>query len=217
MSTAERMQGHLIGQFQDKKVIAAILEALGEELDELQTVFTDLRDKRWIDTGEGKQLDGLGEIVGQSRQIAEALAIPYFGFEDQPGAMGFEQARFRDYDETWLESYNLADPEYRLVLWAKVAKNTAGGTAEDTISSLKFIFGAPYAFLQEVGNAKIAVGIGRRLTKGDTLLADAVDLTVRAGGVGVEWQTLFDYDAYFGFLGQQNAKGFEAGSFADSF
>lgn len=211
------MQSHLIGQFQEKEVIVAILEAIGEELDELDKVFDDLKNKRWIDTGEGKQLDGIGEIVGQSRQIAEALAIPFFGFQGQIGTMGFGQARFRDEKETWLATYNLADPEYRLVLWAKVAKNISNGTAEDTIRSLKFIFSAPYVFLEEVGNAKIAVGIGRRLTKGDMLLADAVDLMVRAGGVGMEWKRHFNYDAYFGFLGQSNAKGFEVGSFADSF
>jgi len=211
------MKGHLIGQFQDKKVLNAIIEALGEELDELDAVFDDLRNKRWIDTGEGKQLDGIGEIVGQARQISNALAIPFFGFEGQLGTMGFEQARFRDTNETWLESYNLSDPEYRRVLWAKVGKNITDGTAEKTIDSISFIFNAPHVFVGETGNAKIAIGVGRRLTKGDMLLADAVDLLVRAGGVGVDWKTQFNYDGYFGFLGQLNAKGFEAGSFADTF
>lgn len=217
MSRAESMQGHLIGQFQGKPVLAAVLEALGEEMDELDAVFSDLESKRWIDTGEGKQLDGIGEIVGQGRQIAEAIAVPFFGFQGQIGAMGFEQARFRDANEYWLASYNLADAEYRLVLWAKVGKNIANGTAEDTIRSLKFIFNAPFVFLDEIGNAKIAVGIGRRLLQSDIILADAVDLLIRAAGVGMEWRTHFNYDSYFGFLGQPNAKGFEVGSFADSF
>lgn len=217
MTRSESMKAHLIGQFEDKKVFAAILESLGEELDELDQAFDDLKELRWIDTGAGKQLDGIGEIVGQDRQIGKAVAIPFFGFYGQTGTLGFEQARFRDTNEDYLASYNLMDAEYRLVLWAKVSKNISRGTAEDTISSLLFIFSAPYVVLHEIGNAKIAIGIGRRLLQSDILLADAVDLLIRAGGVGVEWREHFDYDDYFGFLGQLNAKGFEQGSFADSF
>lgn len=211
------MEAHLIGQFEGKKIFSAILSALGEEMDELDAVFIALRDKRWIDTGEGVQLDGIGQIVGQDRQIDKAIAVPFFGFQGQIGTVGFEQARFRDLNENWLASYNLADPEYRPVLWAKVAKNIANGTAEDTISSLKFIFSAPYVVLEEIGNAKIAIGIGRRLLHSDIILADAVDLMIRAGGVGIKWREHFSYNLYFGFLGQPNAKGFEVGSFADSF
>lgn len=217
MSRAESMQGHLIGQFDNKPILFAILTALGEEMDLLNAVFDDLKNKRWIDTGEGVQLDGIGEIVARNRQIDKAIAVPFFGFLGQDGTLGFEQARFRDTNENWLASYNLADAEYRPVLWAKVAKNIANGTAEDTISSLKFIFGTPYVVLEEIGNAKIAVGIGRKLLPSDIILADAVDLMIRAGGVGMEWRENFDYDSYFGFLGQPNAKGFEQGSFADSF
>ena len=217
MSREESMQEHLIGQFQNKKVFVAILTALGEEMDTLDAVCDDLKNKRWIDTGEGVQLDGIGQIVGRSRQIDKAVAVPFFGFLGQAGTLGFEQARFRDANESWLASYNLADAEYRPVLWAKVAKNIADGTAEDTISSLKFIFKAPYVVLEEIGNAKIAIGIGKRLLQSDIILADAVDLMIRAGGVGMKWREHFNYDSYFGFLGQPNAKGFEVGSFADSF
>lgn len=217
MNRSESMLGHLLGQFANKPILAAELTALGEELDLLNQAFSDLRELRWINTGQGKQLDGIGEIVAQDRRINKAVAVAFFGFLGQPSARGFEQARFRDENENWLASYTLADDEYRLVLWAKVAKNTADGTAEDTIESLKFIFDAPAAFIEEIGNAKIAVGIGRRLLPSDVILADAFDLFIRAGGVGVIRRTFFDYDSYFGFLGQPNAKGFEVGIFADGF
>lgn len=217
MTRTESMHEHLIAQFHDKPVIYAELQALGEEMDLLDKAFADLRDLRWIDTGEGVQLDGIGTIVGQDRQIANAVAVPFFGFYGQIGTMGFEQARFRDYGEAWLSSYNLSDAEYRLVLWAKVAKNITNGTAEDTIRSLMFIFDAPTVWLEERGNAKIAVGIGRQLGMDDILLAEAFDLFIRAGGVGILERTYFDYENYFGFLGQKNAKGFEEGSFADGF
>ena len=212
---SESMENHLIGQFKGKRVLRAILEALGEEMDELEQVFADLRDKRWIDTGEGAQLDGIGTIVNQPRQIADAIQIAFFGFQGQDNALGFEQGRFRDQWETWLQSVNLSDPEYRKLLWLKVFKNISTGTAEDTIVSTRRIFDAPYVVLSELGNAKIFIGIGRLLNKNELAIAKAMDLIVRAGGVGVKGMSMFNYDNYFGFLGQPNAKGFEVGSFAD--
>lgn len=212
---SESMENHLIGQFKGKRVLRAILEALGEEMDELEQVFADLRDKRWIDTGEGAQLDGIGTIVNQPRQIADAIQIAFFGFQGQDNALGFEQGRFRDQWETWLQSVNLSDPEYRKLLWLKVFKNISTGTAEDTIVSTRRIFDALYVVLSELGNAKIFIGIGRVLNKNELAIAKAMDLIVRAGGVGVKGMSMFNYDNYFGFLGQPNAKGFEVGSFAD--
>lgn len=212
---SESMENHLIGQFKGKRVLRAILEALGEEMDELEQVFADLRDKRWIDTGEGAQLDGIGTIVNQPRQIADAIQIAFLGFQGQDNALGFEQGRFRDQWETWLQSVNLSDPEYRKLLWLKVFKNISTGTAEDTIVSTRRIFDAPYVVLSELGNAKIFIGIGRVLNKNELAIAKAMDLIVRAGGVGVKGMSMFNYDNYFGFLGQPNAKGFEVGSFAD--
>lgn len=215
MSRADNMKSHLIGQFQDKAVIYALLEAIGEELDELEQAFDALRNDRWIDTGEGVQLDGIGTLVNQPRQASEAIQIAFFGFQGQENALGFEQGRFRDRGETWLQSVNLSDPEYRKILWLKVFKDVASGTAEDTINSIQRIFEAPYVTLTEIGNAKIMLGIGKKLDVNDIALARAVDLVVRAGGVGLERAIMFDYENYFGFIDQRNAKGFEQGIFAD--
>lgn len=215
MTRAESMQGHLIAQFANKKVIYALLDVFGAELDEVGQALADLKEKRWIDTGEGAQLDGIGTIVNQPRQIKDAIPLSFFGFEGQDNALGFDVGRFRDSWEVWLQSVNLSDPEYRKILWLKVFKDVSKGTAEDTIISTKRIFDAPYISLTEVGNAKITLGIGRLLHTNEIALARAVDLIVRAGGVGVQGMSCFNYDNYFGFWGQPNAKGFEAGLFAD--
>lgn len=217
MTRSDSMKGHLIAQFYDKPIFAAVIEALGEELDEIITAFSDLKNKRWIDTGDGVQLDGIGDIIGRPRQISDAVQIPFFGFVDQENALTFGDGRFRDASETWLQTVNLADAEYRMVLWQKVFKNNASGTLEDTIKSLLFIFSAPKAFVEDAGNAKIMIAIGRKLTKSEISLANAIDLMIRGGGVGVKQQEYFNYDNYFGFLGQPNSKGFGAGEMAVSF
>lgn len=222
----DRMRQHLISQFQweiidskiygDKPVLRAILSALGAEMDELNQAVNDLKNKRWIDAAEGVQLDGIGEIVDRSRQIDKAIAVKVFGFYGQPNIVGFGQARFKGANESNLESYILDDTEYKLVLALKAMKNNSRATAEDTINSLKYIYNAPAISYEEVGNANVIVGIGKKLTDNEKLLANAVDLVVRAGGVGMKYKSYYPSN-YFGFLGQPNARGFGVGSFAHIF
>lgn len=210
------MHNHLISQFQERPVIKAILEALGEELNIIRQAASDLRLKRWIDTGEGVQLDGIGEIVGKDRVIANAVYLPFFGFYGQPNTMGFGEAHFRDSGQAWQKSTVLDDYSYRKVLWAKVFKNTSFGTHEDTIAMLKVIFDVPIVVVEDAGNAKIRLGIGRRLNVAEMLLIKAYNLFIRAGGVGIRYVVQYTAeDGYFGFYGQPNAYGFDEKPFAD--
>ena len=214
MNRTESMVNHLISQFQDKPVVSAIIEAIGDELDELDTVFTALRRDRWIDTGVGAQLDGIGDIVARDRTIKKSIPLNYFGFYDQAGMLSFGLGRFREQGESYLSSRQLKDAEYRPVLWAKVFKNTSRATAEETIQALAATFSANKVVLQEEGNAKISYAIGKQLTANEKVLADALDLTIRAGGVGVIEHNYFRDGEYFGFLGQTGAKPFEQGILA---
>jgi len=65
---AERALDRLAAQFRDKPRIAAILNALSAEVQEVENMLFDLLNKRSIDGGEGVQLDKLGTIVGQPRR-----------------------------------------------------------------------------------------------------------------------------------------------------
>ena len=214
MNRTESMVNHLISQFRGKPVISAIIEAIGDELDELDTVFAALRRDRWIDTGVGAQLDGIGDIVARDRTIKKSIPLNYFGFYDQTGMLSFGMGRFREQGESYLSSRRLKDAEYRPVLWAKVFKNTSHATAEETIQALAATFSASKVVLHEEGDAKISYAIGKELTANEKVLADALDLTIRAGGVGVIKHSYFRDGEYFGFLGQTGAKPFEQGILA---
>ena len=215
MSKAESMINHLVMQFSKSVKMQAFLNALGAELDELTTALDDLQNKRWIDTGSGVQLDNIGVLVDRSRSIDGAIQLEFFGFLDQPNTLTFGVGRFRDTTAVpYMASSVLDDVTYRPVLWHKVSKDTTNGTTESTIESLKFIFNAPFVIVQEKGNAKFDVGIGRELTDNDITLARAINLFIKAGGVGVDL-TYEIPEKYFGFRGQPNAYGFEIGSFPD--
>lgn len=212
MTRSESMISHLLMQFSKSVNMQIFLNALGAELDELTQVLNDLQNKRWIDTGSGVQLDNIGVLIDRSRNIAGSIQLEFFAFYDQPNALSFGVGRFRDTPATeYLATSILDDETYRPVLWHKVSKDTTTGTAESTIESVKFIYNAPFVALSEMGNAKIGIGIGRELNDNDIVLARALDLFVRAGGVGLDFVEQIPTN-YFGFVDQPGVKGFEVGA-----
>lgn len=211
MTRSESMISHLLMQFSKSVNMQIFLNALGEELDELTQALNDLQNKRWIDTGSGVQLDNIGVLIDRSRNIAGSIQLEFFAFYDQPNALSFGVGRFRDTPAVpYTATSTLDDETYRPVLWHKVSKDTTTGTAESTIESVKFIYNAPFITITELGNAKIGIGVGRELTDNDIVLARALDLFIRAGGVGLDFVEEIP-DPYFGFVDQGDAKGFEVG------
>ena len=213
MTHTERMISHLIAQFHDKPVIEAELDALGAELELLRLVFDDLKNKLWIDTGEGAQLDGIGTIVNRSRTILDSLQLDFFGFSGQDNSQTFGIGRFRSINKSWLTSSKLSDDDYRKILWLKVFCDSSQATGDELIYCLRVLFDVQNIVLHEVGNAKIMVGIGRRLTANDIRLVRTLNLIPLGGGIGLQAVEMFDTD-YFGFLGQPGAKTFGVGSWA---
>lgn len=211
MTRSESMISHLLMQFSKSVNMQIFLNALGAELDELTQALEDLQNKRWIDTGSGVQLDNIGVLIDRSRNIAGSIQLEFFGFYDQPNTLTFNVGRFRDTPAVAYTATSVLDDEtYRPVLWHKVSKDTTKGTAESTIESVKFIYQAPFVTLTELGNAKIGIGIGRELTDNGIVLARALDLFIRAGGVGLDFVEEIP-DPFFGFLGQGNVQGFDVG------
>ena len=208
---ADSMISHLLMQFSQATNMHIFLNALGAELDELTQALEDLQNKRWIDTGGGVQLDNIGVLIDRSMQIAGSIQLEFFAFYDQPNALPFDVGRFRDTPSVeYLATSILDDETYRPVLWHKVSKDTTNGTTESTIESVKFIYNAPFVSITELGNAKIGIGIGRELTDNDVVLARALDLFIRAGGVGLMWVVEIP-QPYFGFVDQVDAEGFDVG------
>lgn len=213
---AQEMVNRLLAQFEGRHNLTAVVQVLGNRLNRLNQVFVDLQEKRWIDTSEGAQLDGCGVIVDQARLVSKAIALPFFGFRDQPAARGFGKARFRRKNESYLSSANLADPEYQKMIKAKIAKNNASGLTEEIIQSFQMIFSSPRVILTELDNAKIRVGIAREMTESERIFAEAVNLFVKPGGVGIELKAYFNPENTFGFR-DQGFKGFGVGRFAKRF
>lgn len=213
---AQAMLDRMLSQFDGKENLTKLVTIMGNRFNVLEQVFADLRDSRWIETAEGTQLDGCGEIVAQDRLISYAIALPFFGFESQSSGRGFGKARMRHSGETYLSSAKLGDAEYRKMLKAKVFKNTSTGTAEEVITSIANIFGAAKIVITEIGGAKIRIGVGRDLTEAEITFNEAVNLMVKSGGIGIYLKSHFDPENVFGFK-SQGYSGFGVGKFANTF
>lgn len=179
--------GHWLGQFAGKPKLEALVKALLQPAQGIQGALRDLFDKRWLDQAEGEQLDGIGEIVGLSRVIDEAILTKFFGFAGQPSIGGFGEARIRRaYENPLVGSTTLQDPEYRKLLYWKIALNNGHGTAPEIVAALKPIFGVNRVIVKNAGNAKIRIWISKIPGPSDVLMANPYRWVPKAAGVGVK-------------------------------
>ncbi len=202
----------------------ATIAAVMNRVQDLENALMSMLDITDIDLAEGVNLDVLGDIVGISRNIENGVAIPFFGFADTPAALPFGEegslsvgGRFRDEDEPYALTSVLGDPEYRLLIRAKIIKNHAIGTNEDIITGLNFIFNGSLNVVSDVGGMKVDVGIGRPVTSIEQILIRQLDLLPRPNGVKIGAVVSFESENFFGFEDQPGAKGFDVGIFAEEF
>lgn len=214
MNRLERMREHLLAQFVDKPIIDALLKSVAEELNVLYSAITAVQERRWIDTGEGVQLDGIGRIVDRGRTVDKAIVETFFGFDGQTGIDTFGKARFRGISDEYLLSLKLNDEVYRRILWAKVFYDNSNGTIPDILKSTRKILNTESIALSEVGNANFYLIVGGNLSESQILLMKSLNLIVKGGGIGIKYMVTYNDNNYFGFRNQPNSKGFGIGEFA---
>lgn len=122
----ERLRSDLVEQFKCKPVIDAIVEAVGEQLSDVSVFFEELKNLRWLQTAEGKQLDGIGDIVVLSRKEAGELA-------------SFSQT-----------DYIIDDEQYKTYLIYKIWKNTCVCTYKDIIKAFKMFWDKPLYYSESI-------------------------------------------------------------------
>lgn len=202
-------------QYLDSQKFRAYIEALLEPLQELEDVLQLIALQSGIDEAEGVNLDVIGDIVGVSRIIPDSIAVQFFGFQGQPGANVFGEegvlgigSRFRDELEPDTATSVLLDPEYRLLIRARIVKNHARGYNEDILQGLSYLFNAPMTVVEDLGGMAIGVAIGRQLTFQEKAMVEVLDILPRPQGVRIKWRSTFESSKYFGFDGQTGALSF---------
>lgn len=205
----------ITSQYNDQPKILAYIAALMKVFDELEAVLQFNALQTDIDSALGVNLDTIGEIVGISRILPQSIAIQFFGFDGQAGATVFGEnlqpsigARFRDELEPETSTSVLADPEYRLLIRAKIVKNHSKGSNEDILKGLAFLFGAVLTIVEDSGTMSIRVSFGRALTFQEKAIVKNLDILPRPQGVRISSYSTFDTNNYFGFENAPFAKVF---------
>lgn len=221
-------------QYTESQKFLAFIRALLASSVELEDVLQKVAEQVDIDLAEGVNLDVIGEIVGVSRIIPASVLLSFFGFQDNAAALNFGEegslgvgARFFDEGEPYLATSVLNDPEFRLLIRAKIVKNHALGTNEDVIAGMAYLFSGGMAIqvaVEDVGGMAIQVAVGRSLTYLEKVLISSLDILPRPSGVRISQRVTYNTINYFGFDGQISALSFGeeglptvGGQFAEEF
>jgi hypothetical protein len=112
----DKLRRDLLEQFKGKPNIEVFQRALARQLSDLYEFFSELNTLRWLQTAEGIQLDGIGDIVVMSR--TDALVVARLVGKNVP----------------------MDDVTYRLYLAFKIHLNTSNCTHRDVYRALKMFW-----------------------------------------------------------------------------
>ncbi len=203
----------LVTQFRESTNLISYIRTLLLEANNLEDVFHSILNERWIDTAIGVQLDILGSIVGQPREIIDSELFGYFGFAInlESGSFGSVDNvsigdRFREVNEPTFGKRMLSDSEYRLWIRARIITNTTSSTPEDIINQIKFFIETEQVLFFD-GDTEYTVSIGKILTNEEKSTLLNSDIVPKTAGVKVKYLSQYDYNDFFGFQGVPNSFG----------
>lgn len=218
----EEARERVTEQFKTKEVFDKYLQLLIQGQMEIEDTLKQLMQLRSIDTATGAQLDNIGEIVGQQRELLEADLYEYFGFQGAINAQSMGEfgdklqgGLFYNYGDPFGGNILLDDETYRLFIRAKIFKNVTASTPEEFIKVINLIFQTPTTVVSQEGNASVTLLFGRPLTNFEKALLGYISysqgfpsrLIPKTVGVRINYGE-FQAGNYFGFQGAPGAKGF---------
>lgn len=158
----QKLKDDLLEQFKEKEAISALNEAIGIQMNELTEYFDALHLERGVLTAYGKQLDGVGDIVGLSRMEAGALACV-------PESV-----------------YVLNDDEYRTLLLFKIWKNTNHCTYYDILKAFRMFWPLPLHYREDPEEPATMILESDLLSPEDDAQKLLKAPIIKAAGVGVK-------------------------------
>lgn len=141
------------GTFNDDPAFDRVVKTLIDYLSVSQDLAFTLVDALFnIDKSSGKMLDLIGKVVNQDRVLVAYDLTQYFGFSGHPLAKGFGTLDNPEIGGYWRDSSAetskfrvLTDPEYRVILKARIASNNSGGTTDDLLRVVNILTGSTNA------------------------------------------------------------------------
>ena len=177
-------------QFKGALNIERLTRVWTEGFQEIQDTLLAMPQINDVETARGKNLEVIGDIVGQPRGLLQISSTGHFGFESDPGAKSFGSVKndrggvyysLRDPESGSIE---LKDTDFRLFVKSKIVQNNTGSTPEDIIKAAEFIFQTEEVELFEGTDsdelAVLTLNIGRAWNDEDATFFPGLDETAIA-------------------------------------
>ncbi len=210
----------LIKQYFDKPNARAEIDILDKSFTELYNLFLSFDKEYDLDFARGQQLDKLGKIVGISRIVPKSLPKIYFGFDENPNALGFsdkfnptvKSAPFFDKESELFTATELNDNDFRFFIKAKVALNycSAVMASDDRISMQEVIQKAfnEQAYIVDNKDMTLTLFISPLFDLDKLELVKVLNLLPKPQAVRYDIIIQADAGLTFGFTDNPNSKGF---------
>jgi len=214
MTNNEYVQTLVINQLSDSSNYNDVLQWMADNYDDIDSILAYIGTIN-IFTARGVWLDLIGAIVGQSREIPNAIDYSYFGYAGQPTAAGYGQARYYVKGDPLSASSILADDEYRKVILARVSRNYGDISEIGVVEGLQNIFNTTQIYLYTTSGGNFTVYIGTATTMVDDAILGELDIIPRGAGIGVSVVTSGIPSLTFGYRDQSAGfAGYGVGSYA---
>jgi len=209
INLSEHGLNRLAFQFKQSEKLKGLINVQLEDYQELYNSFDDLLNDRLFDGSVGKQLDGLGEILGFPRPFLPIDVLGAFGFFGDATSKSFGDindseigGNFVDYSAT-IQIAN--DDTYRKLLKARAIINSTSMTVEETIRMVSFMFDDARVRYTLTTNLHPQYTIEKILDASEIALLSILPLLIGLGDV-----TYIAVDTFipFGFDGDPDALGF---------
>lgn len=190
----------LTSEYADKPNLVATVQLTANGVGDITTLLQSLPAKFDLDNAIASQLDVDGQWIGFARTIGGVLLVQFFGFGDDATALGFGElgspatgGRFYELGEDTSTSATLADPEYRLLLRAKILQNDWDGSVAEFEAAVADVIAMPTTIIDPGTNVVLILPSGAVDPVLSQLLT-SYDLLPRAAGV--RYQFVFPQSGY---------------------
>jgi hypothetical protein len=154
----ERAVSRLLLQFRKSPLMIDLLQALISEIIALQTAFVEMINERGPAEATGENLNAIGRIVGQGREIFDYADLPWFTSDLQGYSV--------DEAPSWVAGayldgvYYADDTWFRRLIFARVARNFVRyGSVTEILDVIKKSTGYDVSF-QKVGPMEVNLVVG---------------------------------------------------------
>ena len=155
-------RSRLTDRHRSDEVVLAILDTAIEIKEQRQAQYLEIASKLLdIDESTGKNLDLIGNLIGESRTLVNFIDRPYFGFMGARLAESYDVGYWYSlYKNKYGTLRTLSDEEYRRVLKARVIKNSSDNNRNSLLEVLNVLSGNTSTIvIEDVDNKAISVQV----------------------------------------------------------